>query len=406
MLKRSKFEVTPILVGDKLVACTPFNAVVALDPGTGQELWRYDPEIKTDYRPANRFNCRGVAVWHGPAGAAGPCAQRILTATADLQLIALDLEDGKPCADFGQDGAVRIDPGKPLVWPGEFLFTSPPAVIGDLVILGSSIGDNQRVDEPRGIVRAFDVRTGGLRWYWDPAPERADDPDAASWGDGWRTTGAANVWAPIAIEELNPLGIASRTGTPTFGGPLATASGLVFIGAALDDYLRAFDAKTGAELWTGRLPFAGIATPTSYLWQGRQFVLIAAGGHGEAGAPAGDTLVAFALPRPGESGPSPWLRWLDLPGGRFELHAGMAGIVVLVLAVLWWRGRRGRHRRPDRRDGSEATTKYKILATNENSFEDGEGTTARLTAREADFSPHVRFLRITSAVAGLPSCRR
>jgi hypothetical protein len=153
VLKRSKFEVTPILVGDKLVACTPFNAVVALDPGTGQELWRYDPEIKTDYRPANMFNCRGVAVWHGPAGAAGPCAQRILTATADLRLIALDLEDGKPCADFGQDGAVRIDPGKPLVWPGEFQFTSPPAVIGDLVILGSSIGDNQRVDEPRGIAR-------------------------------------------------------------------------------------------------------------------------------------------------------------------------------------------------------------------------------------------------------------
>ncbi len=164
------------------------------------------------------------------------------------------------------------------------------------------------------------------------------------------------LWqAPLGTtEELNPLGLASRTGTPTFGGPLATASGLVFIGAALDDYLRAFDAKTGAELWTGRLPSAGIATPTSYLWQGRQFVLIAAGGHGEAGAPAGDTLVAFALPGPGESGPSPWLRWLDLPGGRFELHAGMAVIVVLVLAVLWWRRRRRRHRRPDRRDGSEA----------------------------------------------------
>jgi quinoprotein glucose dehydrogenase len=622
VLKRSKFEVTPILTGEKLVACTPFNAVVAVDPGTGRELWRYDPEIKTDYRPANMFACRGVAVWHGPAGGAGPCAERILTATADLRLIALDLKDGKPCADFGQDGAVRIDPGKPLLWAGEFQFTSRSAVIGDLVILGSSIGDNQRVDAPRGTVRAFDVRTGAPRWDWDPVPERADDPDAPSWGDGWRTTGAANIWAPIAIdevrglvflpttspspdfygglrpgdnrradsvvalkaetgvmvwsyqlvhhdlwdydlpaqpslatitldgkerdvviqgtkqglvfvldrdtgqpvlpveerpvpqggvagealsptqpfpadlpplapdritpdeawgltswdrgacsqaissarnegrftppslrgtlvmpftgggvnwgglavdggkgvvyvnssnmlhritlfpaadyaemkkrfhdkevspqrgapygmmrellvsplglpcnpppwgvltaldlgsrkilwqvplgttEELNPLGLARHIGTPTFGGPLATASGLIFIGAALDDYLRAFDAKTGAELWTGRLPFAGIATPTSYLWRGRQYVLIAAGGHGEAGAPAGDTLVAFALPRPGESGPSPWLRWLDQPGGRFKLRAGMAGTVALALAVLWWRRRR-RHRWPD-----------------------------------------------------------
>jgi hypothetical protein len=81
VLKRSKFEVTPILVGDKLVAYTPFNAVVALDPGTGRELWRYGPEIKTDHRPANMFNCRGVAFWRGPVGAAGPCAERILTAT-------------------------------------------------------------------------------------------------------------------------------------------------------------------------------------------------------------------------------------------------------------------------------------------------------------------------------------
>ena len=225
VLKRSTFEVTPILVGDKLVACTPFNAVVAVDPGTGHELWRYDPEIKTDYRPANWFTCRGVAVWRGPAGMAGPCVERILTATADLRLIALDLKDGKPCPDFGQDGAVRIDPGKPLIWPGEFQFTSPPAVIGDLVILGSSIADNQRVDAPRGTVRAFDVRTGAPRWRWDPVPERADDPDAASWGDGWRTTGAANVWAPIAIDEARGLVFLPTTSpSPDFYGGFAPAT--------------------------------------------------------------------------------------------------------------------------------------------------------------------------------------
>ena len=107
------------------------------------------------------------------------------------------------------------------------------------------------------------------------------------------------LWrAPLGTtEELNPLGLARRIGTPTFGGPLATASGLVFIGAALDDYLRAFDAKTRAAL-DRRLPSAGIATPTSYLWQGRQYVVIGAGGHGEARAPAGDTLVAFACRAP------------------------------------------------------------------------------------------------------------
>ncbi len=161
---------------------------------------RYDPQIKTDYRPANMFACRGVAVWHGPTGATRPCTERILTATADLQLIALDLKDGRPCLGFGQDGAVRIDPGKPLLWPGEFQFTSPPAVIGDLVILGSSIGDNQRVDAPRGTVRAFDVRTG-VAPRWDCRTRCRGAPmtrTRRARGDGWRTTGAANVWAPIA----------------------------------------------------------------------------------------------------------------------------------------------------------------------------------------------------------------
>jgi hypothetical protein len=90
----------------------------------------------------------------------------------------------------------------------------------------------------------------------------------------------------------------------------------VFIGAAMDDYLRAFDAKTGAELWTGRLPATGNSTPTTYEWQGRQYVVIAAGGHGETGSPANDALVAFALPRPGESPPSPWISWIDKPGGK------------------------------------------------------------------------------------------
>ena len=248
VLKRSKFEVTPILVGDKLVACTPFNAVVALDPGTGRELWRYDPQIKTDYRPANMFNCRGVALWRDANGAAGACAERILTATADLRLIALDLKDGKPCADFGQDGAVHIDPGKPLLWPGEFQFTSPPAVIGDLVILGSSIGDNARVDAPRGTVRAFDVRTGALRWAWDPVPDRADDPDAASWGDGWRTTGAANVWAPIAIDEARGLIFLPTTSpSPDFYGGLRPGDN------RRADSVVALKADTGALVWSFQL---------------------------------------------------------------------------------------------------------------------------------------------------------
>jgi quinoprotein glucose dehydrogenase len=89
-----------------------------------------------------------------------------------------------------------------------------------------------------------------------------------------------------------------HTGTPNFGGPIATASGLVFIGAAMDNYLRAFEAADGKELWRGRLPAGGQATPMTYVWKGRQYVVIAAGGHAKSGTKRGDTVIAYALPGP------------------------------------------------------------------------------------------------------------
>jgi quinoprotein glucose dehydrogenase len=87
-------------------------------------------------------------------------------------------------------------------------------------------------------------------------------------------------------------------GTANLGGPIVTASGLIFVAAAMDNYLRAFDIDTGAELWKGRLPAGGQATPMTYRLRpdGKQFVVIAAGGHGKLGTKLGDSLVAFALP--------------------------------------------------------------------------------------------------------------
>jgi quinoprotein glucose dehydrogenase len=150
------------------------------------------------------------------------------------------------------------------------------------------------------------------------------------------------VWqVPLGTsEDLNPLGIALHTGTPNFGGPVATAGGLVFIGGALDRYLRAFDAASGAELWRGRLPAPGMATPMTYVWQGRQYVVVAAGGHGEAGTLTGDAVVAFALARDGEAGPSWWDRNVDQPGGRFKSALAVVALAVSVFVVGWVRRRR------------------------------------------------------------------
>ncbi|MDX2276146.1 MAG: pyrroloquinoline quinone-dependent dehydrogenase [Hyphomonadaceae bacterium] len=104
------------------------------------------------------------------------------------------------------------------------------------------------------------------------------------------------VWRRTLGTTQDLSGLPLALGTPGAGGPIITGGGLVFIGAAMDNYLRALDVETGREVWKGRLPAGGQATPMTYEWQGRQYVVIAAGGHGRLGTQLGDYLVAFALP--------------------------------------------------------------------------------------------------------------
>jgi len=561
-MKRASFEDTPILAEGRLYVCSPFNEVSALDPGTGRQLWRFDPRLDTAIHYPNDYVCRGVAFARHAAG--GVCAARIYLNTADRRLIALDAASGKPCADFGHGGTVKLIPDGVPKRRGEIHTTSAPVVSHGLVVVGSSIDDNQKVDELRGTVHAFDWITGAPRWNFDPlgnesapfrggaanvwAPMSVDEtrglvflpvsstsPDffggsrvgngtyansvvalhvetgAVAWSfqtthhdvwdydlpaqptlgmvtykgqsvpavlqptkqgllftlnrdtgvpvipvierkvpqggapgeklsptqpipvappplapnhikpedaygfmfwdrgrcrdaiaaarhDGLYTppstqgtiiypfTGGGVNWGGLAfdaahdvvfvntsnalhlvtligrheyaaVEErffdkevspnegapfgmkrevmLSPLGLPCNRppwgklhaidmhsgkilwsvplgttesllpfsqyflgtiGVPNLGGPIVTAGGIVFIGAAMDDYLRAFDAKTGAELWKGRLPAGGQATPMTYVWKGRQYVVIAAGGHSKLGTKRGDSVVAFALP--------------------------------------------------------------------------------------------------------------
>lgn len=223
VMRLSKFQVTPILADDKLVVCTPFNEVAALDPASGAERWRFDPKIATDYRPANFFNCRGVALWRDPKAKKGEtCATRIFAATNDARLFALDLATGKPCAGFGAQGEVKIDPGKPLLDRGEFAITSAPLAAGSVVIVGSAINDNQRVGSPRGTVRAFDARSGAPRWQWDPIPVSEDDPASKTWGnESWKSSGSANVWAPMSVDlQRGLVFLPTSSPSPDFYGGL------------------------------------------------------------------------------------------------------------------------------------------------------------------------------------------
>jgi quinoprotein glucose dehydrogenase len=555
--KKAAFEATPILVDGKLFLSTPYDHVFALDPETGTKLWEFDPKLELPYG-SSEVTSRGVSAWRDPSGKAGSaCRLRIFIGTLDARLIALDGATGKPCADFGSDGEVDLTTGVKLRDPGDYQVTSAPAIVKDLVITGSSIGDNRAVTLERGIVRAFDVRRGKLRWSWDPIPwamntsprtgagnawstisvdagrdlvfvptgsaspdyfggirkgdnkwansvvalrastgefvwgfqvvhhdlwdyDVASQPALFAWKDGtpaiaittkmgrvfvlnrltgtpllpveerpvpksdiegeeswptqpsstislvpetlspedawgkdaqdrqwcadkikaarfgdiytppslqgtlvfpsnvggvnWgsaaydpqrhllfadtnrlpifvkliprddlaeahknasesdrlhgefaRQTGApyamfrtpllspsgipcnAPPWGTVAAVDLFtgkkvwdvPLGSfipGMNTGTITLGGPMATAGGLVFTAATMDNYIRAFDVETGKELWKYELPAAGQATPMTYTLHGKQYVVIAAGGHGKLGTKQGDAVVAFTLP--------------------------------------------------------------------------------------------------------------
>ena len=164
------FEATPILVRDSLYLSTATNIVIALDPATGAQRWRYDPRIDRTRRYSEATS-RGVSSWiDEKADPAAPCSHRIILGTLDARLIALDGKTGRPCRDFGNGGKIDLAAAVGAEANGNYLVTSPPAIYRDIVIVGSAVGDNGGVEMPRGIVRAFDVRSGKQLWSWDPIP--------------------------------------------------------------------------------------------------------------------------------------------------------------------------------------------------------------------------------------------
>jgi quinoprotein glucose dehydrogenase len=219
----TSLEATPILVDGTLYLSTPLGRVIALDPATGAERWVFDPQIPRDVEYGD-FTNRGVSTWLDPAAARdAPCARRIFVAPIDGRLIALDAAAGKPCAGFGDNGAIdlrktlRIQPFEAAAYE----ITSPPLVVGGLVVTGSAIADNSSVAPASGEVRAFDARTGALRWTWDPIPQDSADPAFKTWQDqSGRRTGAANVWSVMVADEARGL-IFAPTSSPApdyFGG--------------------------------------------------------------------------------------------------------------------------------------------------------------------------------------------
>jgi quinoprotein glucose dehydrogenase len=217
------FEATPILVDGLLYLTTPYNRVIALDPATGRERWTYDPQVPLDRR-YSELTSRGASAWPAADDRRAnkiKAARRIFVATIDARLIALEAETGKPISGFGENGQVDLTREVRVLDRGDYQVTSPPAVIGGLVVVGSSIGDNRGVELERGVVRAYDALTGKLRWSWDPIPKDERDPARKTWaGESAAKTGAANAWSIISADPERDL-VFVPTGSPSpdfYGG--------------------------------------------------------------------------------------------------------------------------------------------------------------------------------------------
>jgi quinoprotein glucose dehydrogenase len=224
------FHATPILVpkaaGRSLIFCTPFNRIIALDPGNGEERWSHDPEIELSDM-LTRLKCLGVAYWRDPAAAdTDACTHRIISGTHDRRIIAVDARTGERCSGFGDDGAIDVNPLIAATVPARddpvgTTFSAPPVLVNNVIVIGNINNmKNQYASAPSGAIRAFDARSGDFLWSFDPIPRNADVPEAKNWqAKSLAITGGANAWSLLSVDEERDLVfIPTASAAPNFYG--------------------------------------------------------------------------------------------------------------------------------------------------------------------------------------------
>ncbi|ETX11193.1 membrane protein [Roseivivax halodurans JCM 10272] len=205
-------EITPLKLGDDVLMCSAMNILISIDAASGEENWRYDPGVPNEAIPYGA-TCRGVSIWTDPEAAEDDiCKTRLIQATLDAKIIALDAEEGVPCTEFGENGMIDLweDLGQRV--PGWYAVTAPPSIVRGVIVTGAQVKDGQAEDAPSGVIRGFDARTGELAWAWDlGAPE--ENRDGPPEGEVY-TRGTPNMWTTaVSDEELGyvylPLGNSS-----------------------------------------------------------------------------------------------------------------------------------------------------------------------------------------------------
>src|ERR1700756_3532998 len=224
-------QTNPLIVNGVLYGITPTQKIFALDASTGKLLWKFDSGINGTQPD------RGLAYWSSGTAA------RILVGVMNF-LYALDAATGKPVTDFGEAGRIdlRENLGREPASANSIALTSPGLVFEDLIVLGGR--NPETLPAPPGNIRAFDVRTGKLRWSFHTIPLPGEFGYDAWPPDAWETSGAANNWAGMSLDPVRGI-VYVPTGSAAF----------YFFGAdrigddLFSDCLLALDARTSKRLW-------------------------------------------------------------------------------------------------------------------------------------------------------------
>lgn len=241
----SNWQVTPLMIGDALYFTAGMSrAAVAVDAASGDTLWTYLLDEGARGAQAPRTNNRGLAYWSN-----GNNDARIFLITPGYHLVALNAKSGKPAPDFGENGIVDLWNGldRKVVQPGEIGSSSPPIVVGDVVIVGAALqggtAPKSKTNVP-GYVRGYDVRSGRLIWTFHTIPQRGEFGNE-TWGeDSWQYTGNTAVWAPMSADlESGYVYLPVETPTGDFYGGHRPGDNL------FADSIVCLDAKTGRRIW-------------------------------------------------------------------------------------------------------------------------------------------------------------
>jgi quinoprotein glucose dehydrogenase len=261
--KEFTFEATPIKVNGLLYLCTPHNIVEALEPETGKRVWAFDPQMARDSQYQHQ-TCRGVsyndsAAYAPPAGtdpttaeavaaAIAECPRRIIAASVDARLYALNADTGALCRTFGANGFIDLKAQMPNLRRASYQQTSAPLVTRNLIVLGSAIADNYYADNPSGVIRAFDVRTGAIVWKFDAG--KPDETAPLQPGALYEPNSAV-AWTQFSADEA--LGLVYVP----FGNRAPDQVGVSRSRAdeALVDALAALDLETGKLTWAFRTTY-------------------------------------------------------------------------------------------------------------------------------------------------------